>query len=113
MLRRSKRVAKELFNEVLAKGIPYHGTYCTMRVLRKTAPLESRFSVVLPKKIAKTAVERNAGRRRVTAALEKLYGSLLLPVYCIIFIKRDISVISFADIIEDVRKTAIKAGLIA
>lgn len=85
MLKRSERLTRHDFGRV-ALGRATHTPLFTVRLLpsSSTKGEDKQFSVVVSKKVAKTAVARNSLRRRVYAAL---HGCGPLPFHGIVYMK--------------------------
>jgi ribonuclease P protein component len=66
MLSKKQRLNREDFSVVFKSGKRKQSDYCTL--ISRAAP-DFRAAVVVSKKVAKTAVERNSIRRRVYALL--------------------------------------------
>lgn len=71
MLPRTRRVHKAEFGEVLKKGLSFHSAHLSLRGIKKDEVSPSKFSVVVSKKVAGKAVDRNLLRRRAIAVVEK------------------------------------------
>ena len=69
MLPKSKRVNKALFDEVFKKGSVSNGSFFSLRSTRSSDGTHIAF--VAPKTVAKTAVKRNALRRKGYNSLPK------------------------------------------
>lgn len=61
MLPKKKRVTKDIFQLIMDKGNIVYGSFFTLHYIKQDSP---QYAIVAPKKIAKTAVERNALRRQ-------------------------------------------------
>src|SRR3989344_5648297 len=74
MLPNQKRLTTTLFKDTIDGGMTYHSSLFILKLLKTIGP--SRFSVSVPKKVAKSAVERNKIRRRVYSAIRILYPNI-------------------------------------
>ena len=84
-----------------------------MRSIPLSSESPSRFAVVVPKKIAKTAVLRNKIKRIVYRAIEMSLGDISndqLRVVVIFGVKSDVSKVPFAEILEEVKGLLLKKG---
>lgn len=91
----------------MKKGAIVHGSLFSLRFLKN--PLNtSAFSVVVAKKVAKTAVSRNKIRRRCYSILKKVQESLNNYYFIILFAKKGVEKASFADVKADIEKLAAK-----
>ena len=103
MLARRNRVSTALVSHIMKEGVSVHTPSMSLRfTLRAAYP---RFSAIVSKKVAKTAVERNRTRRRVYAVLEKL---ALPPLHGLIMIKKSISTISPRELTEEINNLLAK-----
>jgi len=112
MLERTRRVTKIMFDDVLKNGVSSHSPSFSFKILRKTAQIESRFSVVVSKKVAKSAVKRNRLRRIVQAIVRVLYSRTVGGNNCLVFIKKDISQIKNENLKSELEGSLIRAGVI-
>lgn len=114
MLPRSKRLSVSLFTNVLANGKIVHSPLFTARILKTAASHDgsSRFSAVISKKIAKTAVERNKFRRRIYTSLSSLEKRVLPGFHIILMAKPTITKRLPKDVSEDLFNFFVKNGLI-
>ncbi len=71
MLPKNKRLTTHIVKDVLLKGKIYHGEHFLLRYLFSPEGKESRYAVIIPKKLVKTAVGRNAYRRRIYSILQQ------------------------------------------
>lgn len=70
MFKKSNRLSKPEFSEYFKKGNKKHFPHLT--IIRDTQSDKTKVSVVVGKKVAKSAVRRNILRRRVYAILRNL-----------------------------------------
>jgi ribonuclease P protein component len=84
MLKRIERIRRAGFKKI-AEGRATHTPLFTLRMLPSDAG-HRQFSVVVSKKVAKTAVARNALRRKVYAALQECGPA---NVHAIVYMKPD------------------------
>ncbi len=85
MTRKALRLSAADVERVLTKGRGYQGSLIRSKVLPRATARVSRFSVVVSKKTAKTAVERNLLRRRVFEILSKEKGPAI-PSDVVLFV---------------------------
>ena len=110
MLPRSKRVSIHRFLEVIKKGEIIHSSFFTMRFVKTLS--KSRFAVSVPKKVAKTAVERNKIRRRVYTVLNGLIPQLEHGNYVVLIMKSGSEKLSILDLERKMYETFVKSGLL-
>lgn len=110
MLPKKIRLTTSLFDQVFKTGRVQHGSFFWMRSLPISLELPSRFAVVVPKKVAKTAVLRNKIKRIVYRAIEEAKEDISVgPSSCmsIFGVKSDISKIPFAEIAKEVKSLGV------
>lgn len=105
MLKRSTRLSKDLFSEVMQSGRSLHSENVWLKY-RKTGDSTGRFSVSTPKKVSKKAVIRNRARRRVYSVIVPVKG-----IQGIIFAKNDLEQVSFKTLTDEVASLLAKASL--
>jgi ribonuclease P protein component len=110
MISRSKRLTTQLFKEIIQKGTAFHGQFFIVRCLN-TQGL-SRFGVSVPKKVSKTAVERNKARRRVYSIIKKYQERLVSGKNAVFIMKVGSEKISFAELSNEIEKIFVKSGLL-
>lgn len=95
MIPRPRRVTTPLFTETLSRGAITRNGLLTIRLL----PIEgkSKVSVVVPKKVAASAVARNALRRRYVGAVENILPRLVPGFSIIFFVQKPVSRKEFLD----------------
>src|SRR3989344_3609734 len=98
MLSRRRRLPRPLFSDTADRGRIIHTDFATLRAL---GAKESRFSVVVGKKVASRAHKRNLIRRRIYSIIESFYISR--PVRAIVFTKKKAAESTFRDMKEEVR----------
>lgn len=107
MLPRSKRLSKKEFDEVMKKGRVNHSTFFTV-IWVVSEDKHLKISSVAPKKIAKTAVLRNAIRRKVYSAVGKSINDISLPIKAIFLSKTGVIDIKNQDLKKEVRSIFVK-----
>jgi ribonuclease P protein component len=108
MLPKSSRLNHSSFAEVFQKGKSQRGRYVRLQILARLGQAQS--AVVVPKSVARKAVDRNRLRRRGYAALERIS---LPPNYAfILFMTSASKNISVADLVLDITATLHNAGLL-
>ncbi len=110
MLPSSKRLTTSLFKETIAKGRIFHSSLFTIRVMKSEGL--SRFSVAVPKKVAKTAVERNKLRRRTYSVLRNLHSRIKVGFHGVFITKPSIKTANIDSIREDTEQFFVKSGLL-
>jgi ribonuclease P protein component len=87
MLSKSHRLTKKEFIDVYKKKV-FFTPFFAIHALCPISANESKFSVVVSKKIAKKAVTRNALKRRYYLALETYINKIQFPVWCVILVNK-------------------------
>jgi ribonuclease P protein component len=110
MLSSQNRLSTSLFKEVIQKGIIFHGDFFLARCLNM--PGISRFSVSVPKKVAKTAVLRNKIRRRIYSILRSLGSKIYSNKSVVLIMKVGSDKIAFPILKLDIEKAFVKNEII-
>lgn len=93
MLKKSNRIRSSNFVSILKEGVVATSPLFFVRIkINLISKQDKLFSVVVSKKIAKTAVKRNLIRRKVYSLLGEILKNPNLPgVKAVISVKKDIS----------------------
>ena len=106
MLSKKKRITKNTFQNIMDKGTIVHGSFFLLRYIKQDFP---QYAIVVPKKIAKTAVKRNSLRRKGYNIL-RFYD--LKSNAGIFFYKKEALGVSLLDIKKDIDFVLKKAKII-
>jgi len=71
MISKQQRLGKKEFNNVFKEGTSFHSDFLFVKILKTENSNQSKFSVSIPIKIVKKAVERNLLRRRLYSIINK------------------------------------------
>jgi len=71
MLPKKNRLKKEEVEFIFKKGKTYKKGFLLLKIIEDKKELASLFSVVVPKKVSKKAVERNKIKRKIRESLRK------------------------------------------
>lgn len=122
MLPTNRRVRKESFDKIIKEGIFVHGNSLYLRLLSislikstkssENTILPSRFGFVVPNKVEKTSVGRHLIKRRLTAIVEKLLITIKPGFSVIVFVKKDILPLSFAEVEKEMAELLKKAKML-
>src|SRR4051812_21797720 len=113
MLPRSKRLSVPLFTNVLANGSIVHSPLFTARILKTAqSKVDSRFSAVISKKIAKTAVERNKFRRRIYSGVAAVDKKVKPGFQIILMAKPTLTKALLKEITADLEALFVKSNLL-
>lgn len=110
MLPKPKRLSTKAFKEIIDTGKYLHTPLFLFRSVSFQG--SSKFSVSVPKKVAKTAVLRNKIRRRVYSALNKLLPEIEDGIQAILIVKPSILTISFKELSIGIKDFFGKTGLL-
>ena len=107
MLPKKIRLTTSLFDQVFKVGKVQHGKLFWMRSFLLPLGFSSRFAVVIPKKVASTAVLRNKIKRLVYQEIEALLAEV--PVVktgnmTILGVKSDISIPHVAEVSKEIKE---------
>lgn len=114
MLSSKKRVQKTIFTKISFGGKVIQSPYFSIKFVKNTdfSLKESRFSVVISKKIVSKAVSRNLIKRRVYSCIKEMIYDIKPSFIVIFYIKKEILGISFANLKKEIKKTFEKIGLL-
>ncbi len=111
MLPRKNRVPKAFFEEILGKSLCVHTPLFSFRFKRLNQNTESSFAVVVSKKVAKTAVERNLLKRRIKSIVQDFLKNNpkkeKLNLGGIFFLKKGVEKTKFFDLKAEVQRVII------
>lgn len=100
MIPKTSRINREDFEKIMKKGGFLNSPFFTLRFLKN--PLNTtHFSVVVSKKVAKTAVSRNKIRRRAYSILRKYAKN---PYFAILIGKKGVEKATFSEVEADIKK---------
>jgi ribonuclease P protein component len=116
MIPKANRINRENFEKVMKKGGFLNSSLFSLRFL-KNPEKTTHLSVVVAKKVAKTAVLRNKVRRRGYSILRKLLKESKNPLagqayFIILFAKKGAEVSTFLDTSADIQKLLEKAKIV-
>ena len=103
MFKKGSRIDKKDVIKVIKEGATYHSPSFLLKVLKN--PLKTTlFSVIVSKKVAKTAVSRNKNKRRVRVIIKKNTQNIPQERFYIIMLKKDLNKSLFQDIEKEVNE---------
>jgi len=97
LAKKYRLTAKKDFQHLYKNRKSYQTEFFFVKYLANTLD-HSRFAVVISKKVAARAVDRNKNKRRIKAVLQHYYQAMSCPVDMVFYIKKDMKELSFADI---------------
>jgi len=114
MLPKKNRVPRKDFPSSKTKGLRGFSPIFSsvLYFAKETEGIESRVSVVVSKKTAKTAVVRNLLRRRFYEAIRPFLGQIKQGVTVVIYPKKEAIVAKFPEIEVEMEKTLKQTKLI-
>jgi len=110
MLPKKKRLSTALFKKVISIGNSAHAEFFVVRYIKDKSPL--RFAVSVPKKVSKTAVERNKVRRRIYSAINSFKDLSIENMKVILIAKPNILKLNTNDMKPYIKKTFVNLGLL-
>lgn len=111
MFRRGARLSREEIEEVMKKGGVTHTSVFSLRIL-DSGSRNTKFAFVISKKECKTAVGRNRAKRRARSAMQKLVPNLKKPLFCMVFLKKEVIKVPFSELVDNLRITLEKKGFV-
>lgn len=108
MLPKSKRLTTEEFKKVIEKGQSFHSPFLIIRLL--SSPQQSRFSVSVPKKVCKNAVDRNKIRRKIYSIISNFDPKLGFDV--IVIVKPGFEKLDYREMNDETVKIFVKSSLL-
>lgn len=88
MIPSSRKVPKDLFEILMKQGRSFSSESFSARVVVGAGGLPAKFSVVVAKKLEKSAVQRNTYKRRVYSLLRPFLDRVPLGTLCVLFLKK-------------------------
>lgn len=110
MLSRSQRLSGEQLDAVMEKGRVAHSSLFLVRAL--VGQKDIRVAAIASKKIAKTAVERNAIRRKIYAAVRPTKDRFVPGAHIALFAKTGVLRSPSQEIATDLKNLFVKAALL-
>ncbi len=109
MLPKHKRISKDSFKPILLQGSLYHSTYFTLRALPSNT---DSYAVLVSKKVAQNAVDRNRIRRRVYSLIREHLSDIKKPAKAVFSAKKGALTLSFEKQKEEIVGLMKKAQII-
>ena len=113
MLPKKNRVTTKDFRGVLKAGRVYHSPHFYLRSIPSGTDTQGQFSVVVSKKVAPGAVERNVLRRKLYGMLELHLKNFKKSEKTLIYLKEDIRKISRKSTMDELNDLLHRAGLLS
>lgn len=102
MLSKKRRVSRKLFDEVFPKTRIYSTDFFTIRYATTEEERETRFSIIVSKKVSSKAVRRNFIKRRIASVLKSMESGIKNSYIVLIFCKKKTLDASFGDLREEI-----------
>lgn len=103
MFKKNSRIDKKDVVRVMKEGVTYHSPSFLLKLLRN--PQKTKlFSVIVSKKVAKTAVSRNKNKRRVREIVKKQEKNIPQGYFYIIILKKDLKEMVFGDVQNEIKE---------
>lgn len=112
MLHRIHRLTTAQFDEIMKRGRVTHSPLFTVRACEFPGSGPSRIGAVAPAKIAKTAVSRNALRRKIYESVRSLLSELKPDLSIAVFTKGLLADVKTEQLQLNLREVFVKAGLL-
>ena len=111
MIPKKSRINREDFEKMMKMGRLCNGGLFSLRFLKNTGK-STHFSVVVSKKVAKTAVSRNKIRRRAYSLLRKAFKNSENPYFLALFAKKGVEKATFSEVEGEVLVLLEKAKIL-
>ena len=95
----------------MEKGRVAHSPLFLVRFVKISGTFVACVATVAPKKIAKTAVQRNRIRRKLYEAVRSFRGDIQPGMHILVFAKPALLVVSQKDITADLKALFVKASI--
>lgn len=109
MLPKKNRIPREIFDPLWKSGKRLASPLFSFQYV-PSPNADSRFSAVVSKKVAKTAVQRNSIRRKVYNSLKNIIPLIKKPIHATFHVKTAILQASLAEIEKETKDLLQKAG---
>ncbi|MDD5318393.1 MAG: ribonuclease P protein component [Candidatus Pacebacteria bacterium] len=114
MLPRTHRINTDECNNILTKGVSVYTPFFSLRFIKyaHTEPFSSSFGVVVSKKVAKTAVERNRLKRRSREIIRSFLSKIQPNFKVMVFVSAAAKKLKKDQFLEELRVVLVKAGIL-
>lgn len=103
MLSKNRRVSRRLFEEVFSKTKIFSTDFFTTRFFKVDGRCDTRFSVVVSKKVSLKAVRRNLIKRRITGILKIIENKIEDSYVVLIFCKKNVLEAPFSNLQKELK----------
>lgn len=112
MISSQRKISRDLFKTLMEKGHSFHSESFSVRIAPLFLGGGSKFAVVVPKRIEKSAVKRNAIKRRFYRVIESLLLVAKPDLLYSFFVKKNIAIYPFETLRSEVLSVAKKANIV-
>lgn len=112
MLSQKNRISKKAFPKILREGYSVHSPFFRMVYVQNTEDFNTRIAVIVSKKVAKQAVQRNLIRRRIYSAQRNFLQSIKKPYLIAFFVKKEAFDASFIELQTEIEQSLKKARIL-
>ena len=111
MLPSINKLPRQQFDAVFTKTASVFSKHLTLRYSRDGIENNSRFSVVVSKKVVKEAIERNKIKRQIYGILQKYTKIIQKPYIGIFLVKKACNLLSLPELKEEILFLLKKSGI--
>jgi ribonuclease P protein component len=111
MLPKAKRLTKRLFSESFSHSKITSNDYFTLRY-KDISGKTPKVSVVVSKKVAQKATDRNYLKRKMYEIAQKHLKNIEKPYVLMLFPKKTSTTLSFTDLDKEVREILVRAKIL-
>jgi ribonuclease P protein component len=104
MIPKNRRISALEFKTIKLSPVPKQGSFFSVRTSLLKNTIHARAAVVVSKKIAHSAVQRNAIRRRAYTILGTILPNLPQGLVVVLYAKKEAVRASFDEISSDIQK---------
>jgi len=112
MLPTNRRIKKESFEKIIKDGLFLCSENYNLRFLDKKDNSPTLFAFVVPVKVKKTSVGRHLIKRKLISVVEKQLNNIKTSFYCILFVKKDVSLQPYEKIQKEITDLFKKAKIL-
>lgn len=104
MLKKKYKLKREDFDNVFKNGVVRHSPNLTTRLISMRSSGDYGFSVVISKKVAKSAFSRNTAKRKVYRALSEIIPTLNQAYKGVIILKPGVIKLSKEETLKELKE---------
>jgi ribonuclease P protein component len=107
------KVPKDIITQVLKRGSFVAGEYVTVKFLSLPEQINSKFTVVVTKKVSKLAVKRHLNQRKIYEVIGGILKESQPGFNVLIFPKQDLGDLESQPLKEEILKIFKKIGIVS